>query len=197
MPVMTPAHSPVAAGPDVAAALPAVSAALWVWDTMSLQIGEIAVVTDGHRLSRLVALAATWYGAEPALLVTGNPASTPPGVTAVSDVTGSDETRAMAARLARRPGVVAVELSGRAEAVDLLLESIPMWTRVMFAGPRREAFTIDYYVNVHRKGLTLVSGVIEGDGNHAAVAEGHPRLERARRLLSRPGRLQACLDALR
>ena len=153
MSVMTSSPGPTANDADLAVLIPAVSAALWVWDTMALDIGEIAIVTDGHRYSRLVALAATWYGAEPVLFVTGDPATAPAGVTPVSDVIGADETKALAKRLKQRPGVAAAELSGRAETVDLVLETIPTWARLMFAASRREPLTMDYYVNVHRKGV--------------------------------------------
>jgi hypothetical protein len=63
------------------------------------------------------------------------------------------------------------------------------------AGTSREPLTIDYYVNVHRKGLRLVSAALD-EPSSGLAAEIAARLERATRLLARPARLQACLDAV-
>ena len=92
------------------------------------------MVTDG-RYSRLLALVATWYGALPVLLVTSKPEGLPPGVTAVPTDGSAAGSADLAARLKQRPAVAAVELSGRAESVDLLLEALPPASRLMLAGP--------------------------------------------------------------
>jgi hypothetical protein len=171
----------------------AVARALWVWDTMDLELGEMAVVTGGSRESRLIALVATWYGPAQVLFVTGDASAAPAGVAAHPLLAGAEETGALSARLGERPGVAAAELSGRTDTIDALLESIPRFSRLMLAGDSREPVTIDYYNNVHRKGVRLVSAVLhneDGFPGHAA------RAERARRLLARPARRQACLDAL-
>jgi hypothetical protein len=171
----------------------AVSRALWVWDTLDLELGEMVVVTDGAPEARLVALVATWYGPAQVLFVTEDASAMPPGVTAHAMLAGAEETGALSARLGERPGVAAAELSGHADAVDALLESIPRFSRLLLAGTSRAPVTIDYYNNVHRKGVRLVSAVLE----HEAQLPGHPqRVERARRLLQRPARRQACADAL-
>ncbi|MGE0462488.1 MAG: hypothetical protein AB7Q16_14065 [Vicinamibacterales bacterium] len=180
---------------DEAALESAVSTALWVWDTLALEIGEIALVTDGHPSSRLVALAGTWYGASPVFLLSDRDLPALPGVTLLPAAADADSSRDLTGRLRQRPGVAAVELSGRAPAVDLLLEAVPTWSRLMLAGPRVEPFTIDYYVNVHRKGLRLVSAALDAPRTQAVVREAS-RLERVRRLLGRPERRQACLRAL-
>ena len=171
----------------------AVARALWAWDTLDLELGEMVVVTGGAPESRLVALVATWYGPAQVLLVTGDASAVPPGVSAHAVLAGAEETGALSARLSERPGVAAVELSGRTDTIDALLESIPRFSRLLLAGAAREPVTIDYYNNVHRKGVRLVSAVLDhepGFSGHAA------RVERARRLLARPSRRQACLAAL-
>lgn len=171
----------------------AVARALWVWDTLDLELGDMVVVTGSSRQARLVALVATWYGPAQVLLVTDDQSSAPAGVTAHPMLAGAEETGSLSARLGERPGVAAAELSGRTDTIDALLESIPRFSRLLLAGEAREPVTIDYYNNVHRKGVRLVSAVLaneEGLPGHAA------RVERAQRLLARPARRQACLDLL-
>jgi hypothetical protein len=181
---------------DRSALVPSVAAALWVWEQLRLEMGEIAVVTDGHHYSRLLALVATWYGAVPVLLVTSNPDGVPAGVTAVPADGSAAGSAGLAARLKQRPAVAAVELRGRADTVDLLLEALPPSSRLMLAGSQRELLTIDYYVNVHRKGLRLVSGVLPDPAVPGSGAPIDAQLPRARRLLERTSRADACRAAL-
>jgi hypothetical protein len=94
------------------------------------------------------------------------------------------------ARLVACPAVAVAELSGRSELVDLVLEAVPPSSRLLFAGVAREAVTLDYYSNLHRKGLRLVSGVLDT----APIDDLH--LERARRLLARTERYAAASAAL-
>jgi hypothetical protein len=185
-------------GADTASLVSAVAQVLRLWDGLGLELGETAIVTGGHPYSRLAAVVARWYGALPVLYVTSDETHTPEGVEAV--VVGEDPGAVLASlrsRLAARPAVAAAELSGRADIVDLLLETLPQFSRIMFAGDRAEQLTIDFYVNVHRKGLRLFSSVLDrlpdppGGGDpvdrHAA---------RARRLLDEPQRANECLSAI-
>ncbi len=172
--------------------LPAVVAALRVWDLLALELGDTVVVTGGHPWSPLAALVATWYGAVPVLLVKSSGAA-PAGVTVVEPDDSGEQAQALANRLSGAPTVAALELSGRSDAVDLLLESLPKASRLMLAGSSHDRLTIDYYVNVHRKGLRLESCVF--DDALAATAPASV-IERARRLLARPERRAACAAAL-
>jgi len=54
-----------------------------------------------------------------------------------------------------------VDLSGRADVIDVLLEVIPRWGRLLLAGPAGTPVTIDYYRNVHRKGIVFATTVLE------------------------------------
>jgi len=193
---VTVPREPAALEADAMALVPAVCAALELWDTLKLEVGEAAVVTDGHPWSRAVALVASWYGALPVVLISDDAASVP-GVIRVSTTGAPDPVRELVVNLQGRPAVAAAELSGRADAVDLLLEALPASSRVMLAGAAREPLTIDYYVNVHRKGLRLVSGMLDAGPMHAVDAGADARAGRARRLLARPARLAACREAMR
>jgi hypothetical protein len=170
---------------------PAVSAVLSVWDRLQLEVGEVAVVTDGHPWSRLAALAATWYGALPVVFLTDSVADIP-GVTRLSFAGQETNARELAALLGSRPAVAAAELGGTAGMVDLLLETLPRSSRLMLAGHAGERLTIDYYLNVHIKGVRLVSTVLGGDDHFL-----DPGLNaRTGRLLARPAIEAACRAAL-
>jgi hypothetical protein len=104
----------------------------------------------------------------------------------------------LVARIGARPGVAATDLSGRAEYVDLLLATLPTFARVMFAGPAREQLTIDFYQNVHRKGLLLHSGTFDPSLEMVATPDGQPapRIVRAATLLTHPDRAAVCRACL-
>jgi hypothetical protein len=170
----------------------AVAASLALWDRLGLSLGETVVITAGHRWSRVAALVATWYGAVPVILHSNDALPLPPGVTRLQVDDPADRARVLAAQLRDAPAVVAADLSGRADTVDLLLEALPPMSRLLLAGSAGELLTIDYYVNVHRKGLHLMSGVFED----LAAPGGADYRTRAERLLARPDRVAAGLAVI-
>ena len=159
-----------------------VATALRAWDLALPELGTAAVITPGP-WAPLFSVVACWYGATP-MLVGGASA---PG----EDV---DAVASLTKKLTAYPAVSAAELTGRADMVDLLLESIPKYSRVLFAGPRGDRFTIDYYVNVHRKGLHLASSVLSALDAFTEPA-GRDLVVRAARLLANPSRAARCHDA--
>ncbi len=188
-----PARTDAPVDPILARALPRL---LWLWDTLGLELGEGAVVTDGHPWSRAAALVAVWYGAHPVLLVT--PGETlPAGVTpfrAADDP--AEAVKALAGLLQPRPGVAIAELSGRADLVDLVFEGIPPGARVMLGGAAVERLTIDFYVNVHRKGILLASALFEPEAAPAPGWNASAYAERASRILADAARAAALGEAL-
>jgi threonine dehydrogenase-like Zn-dependent dehydrogenase len=188
VPAVTVSQPAVKRDDSVATLVPAVAASLAVWDRLGLSIGETVVITAGHRWSRVAALVATWYGAVPVILHSNDTLPLPPGVTRLTVDDPADRARILANQLRESPAVVAADFSGRADAVDLLLEAVPPMSRLMLAGTSGEPLTIDYYINVHRKGLHLLSVVFDdlaatGDADYRARAE---------RLLARSERADAC-----
>jgi hypothetical protein len=141
---------------------PPLALALWSWDRLNLELGELAIYTEGSPFSPLVAQAALWRGGCPVIgLASGESRVAPPGVDFVSlsdpEVTG----RELRARIAATPGFAAVDLSGRPDVIDVLFEVMPRWGRMMLAGSTRDRLTIDFYNNVHRKGMLLLTGVFD------------------------------------
>jgi hypothetical protein len=174
----------------------AVAEALAVWDALALEIGETAVVTDGHPWSRLCALVASWYGTLPVIFVTDG-RDGPEGSSTLRTDDSSAAVKKLEAALGDKPGVAALDLSGRADHVDLLFEALPRFSRLMLAGPSRDTFTIDFYVNVHRRGLRLLSRVLDPDAvMRDRTAPSAEYLARAGRLLANPRLNEACHAAV-
>jgi threonine dehydrogenase-like Zn-dependent dehydrogenase len=163
---------------DAAVLLPFLTEALRAWDLLDLEIGSAAVVTQGLPWSGLMAAVARCYGAVPVLV-----GGASEGGSAI-DVADADAVTRFVGTLSGFPAVCAVELTGRAEAVDLVLEAVPRYARVLFAGPRGDRLTIDYYVNVHRKGMHLKSTVLSPARVLTADRADRQLTERACRLLS-------------
>ncbi|HYI26241.1 MAG TPA: hypothetical protein VD863_00155 [Bradyrhizobium sp.] len=182
---------------DGALAAPALVTALHVWDIQNLEIGEAAVVTEGSPLSTLVAVVATWYGASPVVLIssaaTGRAAAALP-----HSVVEVSERAELTEKLYEKPGVAAIDLSGMAQMVDLLLTTLPPLSRLMLSGLGKELLTVDFYNNVHRKGLLLSSNIVDLTRPLEATHLGADgvRIRRACRLLARAERRSACLAAL-
>ena len=172
---------------DTAGLAPLAAEALRVWDALGLELGGAAVVPAGTPWSAVFVEVATWYGAIPVIV---SAATSPAGADSGAGELGT-AVEPLRRQLAQFPAVYAVELTGRAETVDLLLEAIPNRSRVMFAGPARDLFTIDYYINVHRKGLHLASTVLAPRSATSAAEANRRPIERASRLLADRDRVQA------
>lgn len=177
-------------------ALLPVAAVLGLWDRLDLDLGEIAVVTGGSWLSHLAAVVAGWHGAFPVVCVRREDPRPAHGVRVID---ATDPTSALASlreAIGTEPAAV-LELSGSAETVDLVLEAVPPFSRVMLAGASRERLVLDFYTNVHRKGLTLLSTTSNLEALESADSGmRRQQLARAARLLMKPGRAEDCLAAL-
>ena len=185
---------PAALDPAKAVLVPAVAASLALWETLHLELGDAAVWTSGGPLSALVGQASLWRGACPGIEL-GAKSSVGLDPRQVEHVELSD-TEAAAARLATlvsaRPGFAAVDLSGRADVIDVLLEVIPRWGRLLLAGPPGAPVTIDYYRNVHRKGIVLASTVLEPSSVFDSQSEVRSQVVRACAVLGNPRMAAQC-----
>jgi hypothetical protein len=186
-----PVEQPRSSAADVSLLEP-LSAVLALWDRLDLEIGDTAVVTDGHRWSQLAALVAVWYGALPVLLLTRTPGEVIPGVTNLVRTGTDEDARGLATLLRDRPGVAAAELTGEPGTVDVILEAMPSAARVMLAGEVGDRLTIDFYSNVHLKGLRLLSGRLAPSVVGPPGTADHHLSRRVTQLLTRPGVAVAC-----
>ena len=173
-----------------------VATALSLWQSVELELGEAAVWTSGGILSALAGQVAVWRGACPAIEL-GSTADAPDRVVGTDRIDWSDAEEA-ARRLNELvqgcPGFAAVDLSGRADVIDVLLESMPSFGRLLLAGPAGDPVTIDFYKNVHRKGVVIRSMVLDPSLAFDPVAGAPIRAEipRAVNLLANPAMAERC-----
>lgn len=129
---------------------------------LGIELGTTLICTGGHAFSQLAALAAGWRGAIPVVALTDKgDTSWPPGVEILDTADPERALETLKQRLEKQPDVAVLELSGRAEIVDICFEAIPYWARMMLAADSSEPVTIDFYNNLHRKGVVLSTGSLD------------------------------------
>ncbi|MBD3868861.1 MAG: hypothetical protein IFK94_12105 [Acidobacteria bacterium] len=168
---------------------PYLASALHAWEELRLEVGETALVAGSGTLTNVFCLAALWCGACP--VITLGPDGHVDGVSGW-DIPAEDPEPTLdrlTTELAAVPAVAAVDLTGRAAVADMFFEVLPQYARLLLAGDTGEPLTIDYYVNIHRKGIDLMAREIDVSSVDARM------LQRASALLSSPDRAEACLRA--
>lgn len=194
------ASIPIPAGlaTDRARLIPRLARVLWVWDSAGLELGECAIVTTGSADTGLFLLVASWRtGREPVCLDLGDGAGRASGVAQV--IQAAEPQRAiesLAARLRPVPGAAALVLSASARAIDVLLEALPTWGRILLGTPAMEPTAIDFYNHVHRKGARLqgVPATPSSLFDPALRETVEPQLRRATRILRHEALAASCLQ---
>lgn len=188
---------PKSLGLNEALLAPALGLALSFWDRLSLELGEVAIYTEGGPFSDLVGQVAVWRGGCPVIKLcdTSNPAPQSPAETQFLN-DPEEVVHKLRARTKDKPGFAGIDLNGRPEIIDLLLEVVPRWGRLLLAGQTRQPLTVDFYNNVHRKGVLLVTSVF--DPIHAFENEAtRAYLPAAFRILQREEMAAICLRLVR
>lgn len=172
--------------------------AMSFWDRLGLELGDAAVYTHGGPLSRLTGQVALWRGGCPVVELSPTDSVPLPGIIHVDWSDVEEAARYLTGATEPRPGFAAVDLSGRAEMLDTLLESMPRWSRLLLASAAGGPVTIDYYKNVHRKGAIIDATVGETatlfEPALGAAARAH--VDRATQWLEKPAQAAQCLVAL-
>lgn len=180
-----------------ALAVPPLALALWIWDAAGLEPGEIAVYTSDDTLDRSLAVVAGWRSTRDVIrLVPVEAAGLPlPGVVSLTVAEPEAAGAFLAAAMRGAPGAAAAVLSERTDALDLILEAIPMWGRIVLAAAVTNPATVDFYNNVHRKGCSLLS--VPGSPGEMLAAfwndAAGPYIARAARILQIDRLAAACL----
>ncbi|MBI4524215.1 MAG: hypothetical protein HY695_10440 [Deltaproteobacteria bacterium] len=147
---------------DVAILAPPLALVLWIWEKLALELGEIAVYSEGTPFSALVGRVAWWRGGCPVIGIGTNQRQE---FGAKVETLGLEDPEALISELKQRvkdkAGFAAVDLSGCPEVIDVLLEVLPPRGRLMLAGPKNRPLTIDFYNNIHRKGARLYATVFD------------------------------------
>ncbi len=172
--------------------------AMSFWDRLGLELGDAAVYTHGGPLARLTGQVALWRGGYPVVELSPADAVPLPGIIHVDWSDVEEAARHLTNATEPRPGFAAVDLSGRAEMLDTLLETMPRWSRLLLASAAGGPVTIDYYKNVHRKGAIIDATVGDSatlfDAGLGATARAH--VDRATQWLEKPAQTAQCLVAL-
>jgi hypothetical protein len=161
---------------------PELASILELWDRAGLELGEAAIVGGPHPLSALVARAALWSGAGRVMHV--GPGPLDPHITCIEASPADAAVARLTAFVAGAPGVAAVDLSGSAHVIELLVATLPRWGRLILAGPS-ERFAVDFYHDVHRKGAVISGESLEPAALLDRSTPPSALLERAARLLAR------------
>lgn len=132
--------------------------ALWAWERLNLEIGEIALVSGDNAFSCFFAQAARLYGALPVFQL-GNDLKDFQGIDNIE--INRDEPLAtielLRNRIQDKTGFAAIDLSGKPEIIDVIFEVLPKWGKLMLLKQTKYPLTIDYYNNLHRKGIYMLS----------------------------------------
>lgn len=141
---------------ETALLVPPLALSLWAWDNLDLELGEAAIYALGSPFTNFIGQAALWRGGVPVIEIdTDTPSRLALGVEQMQFVDRRELIERLGARLHGRPGVAVIDLSGRPEIMDVLLEVVPRWGRLMLAGHKAGPLTVDFYNNIHRKAVRM------------------------------------------
>lgn len=182
---------------DRAATVEELALALWTWEAAGLEPGETAVYAVGAHSGHCLGLVARWRSLREVIrLDFGCAAGPAPAGVAVRRVAEPQEAVDwLGGKLSGAPGVAAAILVPDALAADVLLESLPVWGRLVLAMSRSDPATVDFYMNVHRKGLRIVSvpGSVEELREPRWARDAALHFERAGRILASTRLAAECL----
>ena len=172
---------------DRAVVVPPLAFALWIWDVAGLELGETAVYSSGSAVDGLVARVAEWRCGGQVIRLDFDNAEYA-ATSEIVSISGLDPQHAidrLSQAMSAAPGTVAALMTDRAAAADIILQSIPLWGRVVVASQSTEAATIDFYNNVHRKGCRILSvpGLTEELFDEPWNRLARPHVSRAIRIL--------------
>jgi threonine dehydrogenase-like Zn-dependent dehydrogenase len=149
-------------GVDLALLAPPLAFALWTWEKLHLELGEVAVYTDGNPFSSLIGQVAIWRGGLPVIRVGRDDGGELNNKIEILNIEDPDVTvEKLKKRIEGKAGFAAIDLSGNPEIIDILLEVLPRWGRLMVAGQKSQPFLIDFYKNIHRKGASVFSTIFD------------------------------------
>jgi threonine dehydrogenase-like Zn-dependent dehydrogenase len=191
---------PPAIDRKLAALTPSLVCALWAWDELFLELGDTAVFTGLSPLSGVVGQVALWRGGCPVIGLQKTDNRIPAVEYAETDSRdGEAILKWLGQFLNDAGGFAAIDLDGRPGTVDVLMEALPRWGRLMLAGEAREPITIDYYNNIHRKGALVISTRLEPTMifHQETRPEVGGHIERAFRILQNRVMVQELLEANR
>lgn len=181
---------------ELAAVVPQLALALWIWDAAGLEPGERAIYTSGSLADRWIGTVAGWRSMRDVVRLDDSRDEwrSRPGVINHPINDPEETVRWLAKEACNTPGVAAAVLSSEPLLVDVLLEALPVWARIVLAMPSSAPMTIDFYTNVHRKGTRIVSVPASPDefGEPGWQDAASIHIARAKRILESPNLARVC-----
>lgn len=141
---------------------PPLIVALKTWDELKLELGELALISSYHPFVNIFLQVALWRGAIPVIYL-GRDQIEMSDIRNISiDLNDLDHiTNILKREIDQSIGFAAIDFSGKSDIIDIILNNIPKWGRMMFAGEKSESLTIDYYNHFHRSGATIFSTILD------------------------------------
>lgn len=184
--------------PELAILVPRLATALSAWSRLGLELGEAAViVADDVALARWLSLVAAWFGGMPVIAST----TMSPDLAVLPSgrlCSGSSDGLVGSIRqsTADSAGWAGIETTGRPDMLEVMLEAVPKWGRIALGGQNSGSATVDFYNNVHRKGVHILSATLSTAALFDTSIDSHVRhfVGRAAGILSHPLLASQCRD---
>lgn len=137
----------------------ALAQALWVWDIAGLEAGELAIVAGTTPAPAMIARVGMWRSGRRVVALPRDHRQRQPDHWAENlDPADQPATlQRLSAAAAEAPGAAAIVCDANSTLLELVLEAMPAWGRIVLAGETGEPATVDFYNNVHRKGCRILS----------------------------------------
>lgn len=175
---------------NFAFALPPLAFALMAADLAGFEIGETAVVFGEGSPADIFCLTLKWCGALPCIRL-GAPGNRIPGIESYpcDAVSLSNSIPVLKETFGKRPGLAVFDAGDDPDPLEFLFEHLPPWSRIVLAGNHRRGLNLDYYNDIHKKGVSLFF-FRPGAGDALQLLRRNPRfLRKAERILALDARL--------
>lgn len=148
-----PIHSSIDS--SVALQLPTVYWALGSFQQIGFELGEVLIVIGDHPFKGIFSLMAKWHGALQ-VIDFHNTLYNSKDDNHIS-FEGPSISEIVNKFKAIGINTVFLDFSGKPDLIELLFSQIPQWGRCILAGHYSQPITIDYYNDIHRKGVNVFS----------------------------------------
>jgi hypothetical protein len=134
--------------------------ALFNLQKMKLELGETVLISGDSYTAKIFAKTALFNGALKVIQL-GNNSIKSENVNFIPFLKEDPDKsiKEVLDLMENSKGFIAVDLSGDPNIIDIILEIIPVWGRLLFAHAHTKNITVDYYNNLHRKGILTYSTI--------------------------------------
>lgn len=143
---------------------PILAALLQIAEDAKVELGTAVVISGDCPLSKLFGEMCRWWTPVRIQLSKFDDSIDSSGpFSQVFRVSDENVQKELADLLQSSAAVSFVDFSGSSDAWDIMFEAAPYWSRLVAAAAVGSPMTIDFYNNIHRKGVTLIGKSITVD----------------------------------